>query len=281
MLMTPKRAKFVREYLKDGNATQAAIRAGYPPKGAKQQGSRLLSFVDVQEQIARLQDASARIELSAELKPREQAFVREYLKDSNGKQAAIRAGYPGGASAEVTSSRLLRNAKVLAALEDAQRRMATRLEVSAERVLKQYAKTAFANITDICEWGPAGVKWKPSAALDEADAAAVLEVCEVSPKEAGKKTKGKRQAATKARLKIKLRDSTRALDSLSKHLGLFRETSVDVDQVEALLAILPPDLARAIRAAIEAQVVAARYGQSGPSASEPPVPRRAPPDVPG
>ena len=30
--LTPKQARFVDEYLKDLNATQAAIRAGYPPR---------------------------------------------------------------------------------------------------------------------------------------------------------------------------------------------------------------------------------------------------------
>lgn len=44
---SPKRAAFVREYLIDLNATQAAIRAGYSPKTAKAQGSRLLTYADV------------------------------------------------------------------------------------------------------------------------------------------------------------------------------------------------------------------------------------------
>ena len=47
-----KHAKFVAEYLIDLNATQAAIRAGYSPKTAKQQGSRLLTNADVASAIA-------------------------------------------------------------------------------------------------------------------------------------------------------------------------------------------------------------------------------------
>ena len=47
-----RRSLFVREYLIDRNATQAAIRAGYSPKTAKQQGSRLLTDVDVAAQVA-------------------------------------------------------------------------------------------------------------------------------------------------------------------------------------------------------------------------------------
>lgn len=50
---------FCREYVKDEkfNATQAAIRAGYSPKSAQMQGSRLLSKAMVQRRIAELMQA--------------------------------------------------------------------------------------------------------------------------------------------------------------------------------------------------------------------------------
>jgi len=50
--MTPKQDRFVAEYLVDLNATQAALRAGYSPRTAPQQGSRLLKNVDVQAAVA-------------------------------------------------------------------------------------------------------------------------------------------------------------------------------------------------------------------------------------
>jgi phage terminase small subunit len=40
--MNPRQAAFVREFLIDFNATQAAIRAGYSEKAAQQTGSRLV-----------------------------------------------------------------------------------------------------------------------------------------------------------------------------------------------------------------------------------------------
>ena len=43
MALTPKQRRFVEEYLKDLNATQAAIRAGYSPRSAKQHADALLS----------------------------------------------------------------------------------------------------------------------------------------------------------------------------------------------------------------------------------------------
>ncbi|HZW06307.1 MAG TPA: terminase small subunit, partial [Phycisphaerales bacterium] len=50
--LTPKQARFVAEYLKDLNATQAAIRAGYSAATAEQQGSRLLRNAQVFAAVA-------------------------------------------------------------------------------------------------------------------------------------------------------------------------------------------------------------------------------------
>lgn len=52
--LTDKQELFAREYLKDLNATQAAIRAGYSEKTAQMQSSRLLTNVMVQDCIAAL-----------------------------------------------------------------------------------------------------------------------------------------------------------------------------------------------------------------------------------
>lgn len=57
--LPPKRAKFVREYMVDLNATQAALRAGYAASGAKQEGSRLLSFADITAAIAEQMEVNA------------------------------------------------------------------------------------------------------------------------------------------------------------------------------------------------------------------------------
>lgn len=50
--LTNKQRVFVEEYLRDFNATQAAIRTGYSPRTANEQGSRLLSYVSIKEAIA-------------------------------------------------------------------------------------------------------------------------------------------------------------------------------------------------------------------------------------
>lgn len=59
--MTPRQQKFCDEYLISGNATEAAIKAGYSRKTAKQTGSENLSKPDLQayidEQLAKIHSA--------------------------------------------------------------------------------------------------------------------------------------------------------------------------------------------------------------------------------
>ena len=50
--LTNRQKRFVEEYLIDLNARQAAIRAGYSPKTAQEQASRLLANVKVQTPIS-------------------------------------------------------------------------------------------------------------------------------------------------------------------------------------------------------------------------------------
>src|SRR5690348_14082739 len=65
--LTPRQAKFVQEYMVDLNATQAAIRAGYSPQTAEQQGARLLKNVKVASTVqAALAERSERTRLKAD-----------------------------------------------------------------------------------------------------------------------------------------------------------------------------------------------------------------------
>ena len=56
-LTTDKRKAFVREYITDFNATQAAIRAGYSKNGAHVQGHRLLSNANIAKCVSKVRTA--------------------------------------------------------------------------------------------------------------------------------------------------------------------------------------------------------------------------------
>lgn len=65
--LTLKQKLFIKEYLIDLNATQAAIRAGYSEKTAYSQGQRMLKKVEVKEAIDKsLTKRSDKLDLSAE-----------------------------------------------------------------------------------------------------------------------------------------------------------------------------------------------------------------------
>lgn len=65
--LTPKQAAFVREYLIDLNATQAAIRAGYSAKTAQVQSAKMLSKAIISAALKEKMDERARkAEISAE-----------------------------------------------------------------------------------------------------------------------------------------------------------------------------------------------------------------------
>jgi phage terminase small subunit len=74
--LNAKQQRFVEEYLIDLNATQAAIRAGYSEKTAGQQGFELLKKPEIQEAIAKAQEArSKRTEITQDMVLQELARI--------------------------------------------------------------------------------------------------------------------------------------------------------------------------------------------------------------
>lgn len=64
-MLTAKQERFCQEYVIDSNGTQAAIRAGYSEKAAKEEGSRLLTNANIQNRLNELQkDVAARLGLT-------------------------------------------------------------------------------------------------------------------------------------------------------------------------------------------------------------------------
>jgi phage terminase small subunit len=136
--------------------------------------------------------------------PRQKRFVDEYLRDANGTRAAIRAGY-AEVSARHHAHNLLRRPEIAAAIAEAEAARAERLRVSADRVLEELARVAFADLTRLVEWGPEGATVKAWGSVPGDETAAVAEVV-VGP----------------AGVRLRLHDKLRALDALCRHLGLYR-----------------------------------------------------------
>lgn len=90
-----RKARFVEAYLSNGgNATDAALQAGYSPKTADQQGSRLLKDVKISELLeSRRAEVCEKLEISTERVLKERArlsfFDVRKLFDSNGAPIPI------------------------------------------------------------------------------------------------------------------------------------------------------------------------------------------------
>lgn len=140
------------------------------------------------------------------LATRHRRFVDEYLVDLNAKEAAIRAGY-ASPTAGAVGARLLRRPEIAAEIGKARAARSENLTVTADRVLEEYARIAFADFRNLFDWGPEGVRLRPKEALSDADVAAIAGV-ELS-------------ASNGRGAKLRLHDKKAALDVLARHLGLF------------------------------------------------------------
>lgn len=77
----------------------------------------------------------------ANLTPKQQRFVEEYLIDLNATQAAIRAGY-SEKTAQEQSSRLLSNVMVQEAVQKAKNKLSERTELTVDMVVQGLLKEA-------------------------------------------------------------------------------------------------------------------------------------------
>jgi hypothetical protein len=83
---------------------------------------------------------------------------------------------------------------------------AARLGITPDRVLEEYRRIAFANLSHIVHWSDTGMSFKPDGELDPDDIAAIAEIVE-SAKE-GKP------------YRVKLYDKKAALDAIARYLGM-------------------------------------------------------------
>jgi phage terminase small subunit len=152
---------------------------------------------------------------SSTLTPLQERFVREYLRDSNATAAYRRAGYTAGKSSH-DAWRALRKPLVRAAIEKAQGAALREISVDAERVVRRLAAIAFANMGAIVVVAPDGTLDTGRGGIDPEQLAG-LDTLEVTERPLPARYGGGRIR----RIRIRMADKLKALDALSRHLGLF------------------------------------------------------------
>lgn len=147
------------------------------------------------------------------LSAKQLAFVREYVLDFNGKQAAIRAGY-SDKGADVQAVRLLANVSVQLAIQEATQKVSEEKKDIKERIIDELQLIAFSRLTDYT----ANDELRSLEDIDRDKIGAIgsIEINE---------TKGGARGAewTSTKTKFKLWSKEKALELLMRHLGMLND----------------------------------------------------------
>lgn len=136
---------------------------------------------------------------------KQKRFVEEYLIDLNAKQAAIRAGY-SVKNADKIGSELLGKTRVQQAVSEAIAERSRRTGVNQDRVVRELARIAFSNFSDIVD--PDTARIREDATEDDL---ACIQSIKIKPNEFGTERE------------VRLFDKRAALVDLGKHLGMWNK----------------------------------------------------------
>ena len=159
------------------------------------------------------------------LTDKQQRFVDEYLVDLNATQAAIRAGY-SAKTANEQGARLLANVSVQNAIRERQEVLKMKTEITQEWVVERYRRIVEGCDKRLFFNDDGSVKPPSQWSAEMGLAVAGFEVQELGD-----------EGLAVSVSKLRFQDAKAALDSLARHLGMFKdkvEVSVDESLAERL-----------------------------------------------
>lgn len=215
--LTPRRALFVLEYLKDLHGKHAAVRAGYAAGSAEQEASRLLNTPEVKAAIdAALAERAQAVKVSAEDVLRDLLAIAQ--ADPNDivqhRRLCCRHCWGQGFRYQRTAGEMERDRRSHEA--DMERR-----QKDAARTDEPFTPTAFDEQGGVGYHG----KREPNAECPECFGDGVLDVHVADSRLL---TGGARRLyagvkRTKDGIEVKMRDQDKALELLGRHLGIFQD----------------------------------------------------------
>ncbi len=151
------------------------------------------------------------------LRPKQAAFVYEYLKDFNGGKAAVRAGYSERTCREI-ASQLLTKPAVIAAVEKVANARLQKLDLQGDEILREALLIAKSDLGDILDFTGDVVKLKAAKDIPEHARRAI------SSFKVKRYTEGVGELAKEVEVtEFKLWDKLSAIEKIGKYLGLFED----------------------------------------------------------
>lgn len=146
-------------------------------------------------------------------------FCEEYIVDLNATQAAIRAGYSEKTAYSVGHENL-NKPEIAEYIQKLMQERSKRTEITADRVLQEYAKIGFADIKEYVSFRTA------KTVIGYGDGEAVIDYATIIDLKDSEEVDGSVISEVSLKdgtLKFKLHDKKGALDSIARHLGMFTD----------------------------------------------------------
>lgn len=156
------------------------------------------------------------------LTPRQQAFAEAYMVPGTSQvQAALKAGYsPNGV--ESTADGLIKLPQVEAYLKERRAKVQARHDITLDRVIAEYAKIAFMDMSEVMEPdGEGRPRFRSWDDIPKDHKTALSEITIDVRHEFSGRGDDREMDATIERIRFKAHDKVKALDALGRHLGMF------------------------------------------------------------
>ena len=158
-------------------------------------------------------------------------YVDAFIVNGGNKyQAAITAGFPEGEAAKKAATRLSEDVRVKKALDKRRAALATKYELTTDRVLQECARIAYSDPRKLFDKDGNLI---PIVDLDD-DTAATIASIEMLEEFSGRGEDRELSGYTK---KIKVWDKNSAIDKAMKHLGLFEKNNKQIGESLALKVV--------------------------------------------
>lgn len=144
----------------------------------------------------------------SKLTDKQKFFCREYLKDFNATQAAIRAGYSSASARQVASDNMSKH-DIQQYIQKLSDDLIERTDNDIRRIINELQIIAFGSLKDVAEWDDLGLRLKKSEDLDD-EARTVSEI-----------TRNVTEFGTS--IKLKQHDKLRGLELLGKYHKIFTD----------------------------------------------------------
>ena len=170
-------------------------------------------------------------------------FIKEYLIDLNITAAALRAGYSEKTAYSI-GQETFNKPHIQAAIQKETNKRARRTEITADKVLEEYAKLGFSDVTDYLQVVTERIlvghdKETGEPISDISQFVLMKDTKDIPPEKLAAISEVKQHKD--GSISFKLHDKRGALDSIARHLGMFVEKKEITGNIEVGIK-LPSDI---------------------------------------